>query len=80
MAFYYVLLERPLYPFADDGMVSRLVLGIPIMVINGFFTFFAYIFILYSVINFIFPGAIANGGLLRRSIAVGQPVQAAEVG
>ncbi|MDE6622290.1 MAG: hypothetical protein K2K74_17730 [Lachnospiraceae bacterium] len=52
VAFIFVVLERPLQT------VRSFIIYLPLLVIEGFFQFYSYIFILYSAIDFFRPGAI----------------------
>ena len=68
LAFVYLLLERALYPLVD-GLLTTVLLYFPMLIISGFFHFYAYIFFLVCLINFISPGAVRRWRLSNEAAA-----------
>ena len=70
LSFAYVLLERALYPISMEGLLTRVFIYIPMLVISGFFHLYAYIYFLYCLFEFFAPGAFREWRLTSEAAAL----------
>ena len=79
LAFVWLLLERALYPLSSEGILSTILIYFPILIVSGFFHFYAYLFFLLCLLDFFSPGSVrawrlsCEAAALAKSIAGEDP-------